>query len=422
MHVRNMKPEDLQTLENAFRMLKEIHFSKTGIDMIEETLEKCMGDKFQVTVVPADRQRSMFVMSIFPEFSTVEKIIDIVTSGKSDYAAIRSLWEKNTKWTVEIDEMVLGGIDTKPTPRELTALLLHEIGHIMYSNTIPVRITTILQYEYSKTHMENKLMLRNRIFRSIMSIPILNSCVSDQKEKSSIKDEIKADQFVKKMGYTKDLVSVMDSLLKDSRYPSGNLDSGMTAATKFSVNTVDNLRKRRITLVKEQIQEMKDTVSSPYFESVLDTIYRTWFFDERDNNIFPFTENTELEMKKQLSMEKFINQSIVQEFTGGFGKKKLEKIDPYDIDYIQVKMGEIRSGTDKMMLISYIHNKLDTVEFYINILGDPTAGKKYIVPHTMKELLSMKHQLELCREAVLKYRVPQKLPDIYVTYPKGYEG
>ena len=107
---------------------------------------------------------------------------------------------------------------------------------------------------------------------------------------------------------------------------------------------------------------------------------------------------------------------------GLFGKKKLEKINPYDLDYIDLKIDQISSDVDKMMIVSYIHNKMDMVNFYLDILEDPTASKKYNVPHGTNYLLSVKKQLELLRDKAMKKAVPPKLPDIYVAYPAGYEG
>ena len=114
-------------------------------------------------------------MSIFPERSTTDKIIESVARGNSDFKTIQSLWEKNSKWTIEIDERILKGTFTT---RELTAMVLHEVGHLIQSKTIATRIITVLQYEYAKTSMQNKMLLRTKVFRSIMALPIINSCIS----------------------------------------------------------------------------------------------------------------------------------------------------------------------------------------------------------------------------------------------------
>lgn len=421
MRDRNMKPEHLRTLDNAFKVLMEFPTSHSGMSLITDTLHECFGDDFSGSVVSAQPDVPMFVMSIFPERSTTDKIIESVANGNSNFNTIQSLWEKNTKWTIEIDERILK--DTFTT-RELTAMLLHEVGHLIESKTIASRVITVLQYEYAKTSMQNKMLLRTKVFRSIMTLPIINSCISDQKG-SNVKEEIKADRYAKKFGYAKDLISAMTKL---SKHPKYNLkkdpNEAMKTTAQFSLNTLQNLQDRKNELVKHELTTLKEAVQSPYLESVLVDIYGMWFVDES-----AFNESSRLsyyvqEGKKTKYIDHMMKESAdtyMKEF-GIFGKKKLQRIDPADIDYIALKIDQINSDLDKMMLVSYIHNKMDMVNFYLDLLDDPMSGKKYNVPHSRGYLISVQKQLEALREKALKKIIPPKTPDIYVAYPAGYEG
>lgn len=302
-------------------------------------------------------------------------------------------------------------------------MVLHEVGHLIQSKTIATRIITVLQYEYAKTSMQNKMLLRTKVFRSIMALPIINSCISDQKG-SNLKDEIKADRYAKKLGYAKDLISAMNKL---SKHPSYNLkkdpNEAMRTTTQFSLNTLQNFQNRKDELVKSELTSLKEAVQSPYLESVLVDIYGQWFVDKS-----AFNESSQLDyFVRQNNKSQFIDRmmkestdSYMREF-GIFGKKKLQRIDPADIDYITIKIDQINSDLDKMMLVSYIHNKMDMVNFYLDLLDDP-SGKKYNVPHSRSYLMSVQKQLEMLREKALKKIIPPKQPDIYVGYPAGYEG
>ena len=260
MKDHNMKPEHLRTLDNAFKVLMEFPTSRSGMSLITDTLHECFGDDFSGSVVSTQPDVPLFVMSIFPERSTTDKIIESVARGNSDFKTIQSLWEKNTKWTIEIDERILKNTFTT---RELTAMVLHEVGHLIQSKTIATRIVTVLQYEYAKTSMQNKMLLRTKVFRSIMALPIINSCISDQKG-SNVKDEIKADRYAKKLGYAKDLISAMNKL---SKLPNYNLkkdpNEAMRSTTQFSLNTLQNLQDRKNELVKSELTTLKEAVQSP---------------------------------------------------------------------------------------------------------------------------------------------------------------
>ena len=105
-----------------------------------------------------------------------------------------------------------------------------------------------------------------------------------------------------------------------------------------------------------------------------------------------------------------------------FGKKKLSKIDPAELDYIDIKTNEIKNENDKMMLISYIHSKLDIIDFYLGILKDPKLAKKYNVPNSADQLERMRTRLLTSRENILKYKIPERNKGIIIAWPENYEG
>ena len=115
------------------------------------------------------------------------------------------------------------------------------------------------------------------------------------------------------------------------------------------------------------------------------------------------------------------NNKLYQEFSI-FGSTKLSRIDPSSIDYIDVKISEIKSESDKMMLISYINYKLDIIDYYISILENPKLSRKYSVPHSIEQLENMKGRLNTLRDRVLNYKIPERLKGIIVAYPENYEG
>ena len=103
-------------------------------------------------------------------------------------------------------------------------------------------------------------------------------------------------------------------------------------------------------------------------------------------------------------------------------KKKLKKI-PYDlVSYIQIETEAIRDSNDKMMISSYCLGKLKTVDWYIDILN--SGSDKYIVPHTLSELESIRMQLRSCHEQIMRTKItnPKDRSIIDIKYPRGYEG
>lgn len=412
MNIR-LNKDKFAAIDGAFLMLKEDKFASAPRDVIKSNLESVFdGYKFDIKIVDKDPQREdklTFVMSVFPEVDTASRIISAMLTGHNE-KIISDLWKKNTNWTIELDSALFNMSGVTFTNKELTALLLHEVGHITSTNSIPNRLYTIMSYEVAKTKASNKAIIKDEIFRSIMSLPILDACVSD-KERSSIREEIKADTFAKKMGYSQELYSALTKLSKDVKGSSRNDD--ISKLTNFSLSTLEELKERKANLAKRNLIGLSEACESPYIKEVIDT----------------FVEKT-LECKEDSYIDKNeyiwnrINNDIENYYTTEFFgiTKHLKRIEPADIDYVMIKMEGIKSESDKLMLITYIHSKLDLIDYYIQILEDPKLSRRYNIPNTIQQLKGFKERLLVYRDNILKYKIPDKFKGILVAWPEGYEG
>lgn len=411
-----LKKEAFKSIDNAFLVLQEDKASETGKKIIKDSLNEIFDVEFDIEIIPVNDNSPLFVMSVFPEKSVVSKIISSVTTNSSNIETIKKLWQQNKKWTLEIDERILNKNFINCSNRELTALLLHEIGHVVCTNSIPSRISTIIQYEIAKSKLENKILAADKLFSKILALPILNACVSDsRKSDKPLSVEIKADNFAKKMGYQQELLSVLKKITTNQKYPKGGtINKNMEEMTKFSINTLDQLKAREDNLLKKNLISLKKECVSPYIESYIDDFYNT-IFETGDKSISSIEHLTFMENRADSIVENYYTEFF-------FGKKKLSKIDPAELDYIDIKTNEIKNENDKMMLISYIHSKLDIIDFYLEILKDPKLAKKYNVPNSADQLERMRTRLLTSRENILKYKIPERNKGIIIAWPENYEG
>ena len=74
------------------------------------------------------------------------------------------------------------------------------------------------------------------------------------------------------------------------------------------------------------------------------------------------------------------------------------------------------------MILSYINGKLETIQYYLDILANPKVAKKFIIPNSESQLVRFQTQLNNVKTFVLKYKIPDKRDELVVWYPKGYEG
>ena len=414
--VVRLKKEAFKSIDNAFLVLQEDKASETGKKIIKDSLNEIFDVEFDIEIIPVNDNSPLFVMSVFPEKSVVSKIISSVTTNSGNIETIKKLWQQNKKWTLEIDERILNKNFINCSNRELTALLLHEIGHVVCTNSIPSRISTIIQYEIAKSKLENKILAADKLFSKILALPILNACVSDsRKSDKPLSVEIKADNFAKKMGYQQELLSVLKKITTNQKYPKGGtINKNMEEMTKFSINTLNQLKAREDNLLKKNLVSLKKECVSPYIESYIDDFYNT-IFETGDKSISSIEHLTFMENRADSIVENYYTEFF-------FGKKKLSKIDPAELDYIDIKTNEIKNENDKMMLISYIHSKLDIIDFYLGILKDPKLAKKYNVPNSADQLERMRTRLLTSRENILKYKIPERNKGIIIAWPENYEG
>lgn len=410
-------------IDGAFLVLKENSNSDAALTVIKNSLEECFPDcVFDIKVINPDinsNDNSLFIMSVYPEMSVVDKILSAMLSDK-ETDVIKQLWSTNKKWTIEIDSRILNESIIDCTNKELTAILLHEVGHIVCSTAIPNRISLILRYEVMKTKLSNKMLLKDKVFRKILSLPILDACINDgTRDSTSIKEEVKADTFAKKMGYQKELTSVLTKIMKKSKYTItiSNNDK-IKETTNFSLKTLEDFQERRDKLAKKSLLTLKESCVSPYLESAIDDIIETLFEDS--NSSLSIINGRKISYMQERA-DKDIEEGYYTEFFL-FGKKELKRIDPNDIDYIEVKIQNIKTESDKLMVLSYIHNKLDIVEYYISILSNPKLCKKYYVPYSMNGLSDLRDRLNQLRKEAISFKIPEKNKNVLVSWPSGYEG
>ena len=205
--------DKFEMIENAFGNIKKNKNKSVNIATIRRCLKSSFSKEIEINIVENKDKNNFFIMSIYPDVSVIDQIVEAIVTEKND-DVIRKIWNGANKWIIEIDSRILDDSIVNVGEKELTALLLHEIGHMVYSNSVPQRISKVMRLEYARASIEVKKLLSDKFFRQLLRLPIIQGCLYDNyKTKSSIKSELKADFFVVKMGYADDLESVLNKLI-----------------------------------------------------------------------------------------------------------------------------------------------------------------------------------------------------------------
>lgn len=421
-----LKKERFEEIESAFRDLKNKKDSTTGpLRKIKSNLQEIFTDKkIDVVIVDNKDKDKFFIMSVFPEVSVINEIVDAIVEEKDD-EIIRRIWNGSDRWTIEIDSLILRDTIVDVNAKELTALLLHELGHIVYSNSIPQRISRVMRLEYARASLPTKALLKDKTFRAVLRLPVINACIYDNyKTKANIKKELKADFFVVKMGYADELEQVLTKLIvlsntdknREINSTSQKAYNDMKSMTLFSISTVEQFKERKTKVTKENFKKLLISSPSTFVKKCIGEIEDVFVkANFEDSSI---TESAKMEIMCNMA-NRIVDDMYMTEFFNG-RTKKLKRIDPTDIDYILIEKDNIKNNDDKMMLISYIHSKIDIVSYYIAIHDH--RGNKYVVPHSRDSLVDMLNKLTAAKDEVMKFRIPEPKYGIYISYPDGYDG
>ncbi len=422
--------EHSEAMDEAFASLNENRHNTAAIAKLRRNLKAIFQDK-DIDIVIVENKGPMFIMSVFPEENTINDIIQAIVEERGD-EAIRKAWNSTNKWTVEIDSKVFTDDDLAATAKEMTALLLHEMGHIVYSNSVPQRLSRVMRLEYARCNVGIKTALKDKLLGTVLKLPILNACTYDNyKTKDNIKKELQADVFVVKSGYGDELNSVLEKLIarsKDSKSEEvnqspQNVYGDLHDMTMFAIHTVEDLQKRKQNVVRENFKKLMLSSPSKFIQKVINSISTALIkggegavteavVAERIAKIFREADATVL--------ESYLEEKSPY-ITEGMRQKTLKRIDPAMLSYVEIEKNSIRNNDDKMMLVSYIHSKLDLIDYYIAVIDN--GNTKYIVPHSKQSLLDMKQQLMRIKDEIIAYQIPEIKYGVYLgEYPAGYEG
>lgn len=409
-----IKSEHKNKLEEIFGDILE-HRNFDRLSEISNILTKCFGKNINVNIITNNSKDSFFVMSVIPDESVIEKITaSIMVNDKKDI--VSELWKDCDNWTLEMDSRIFDAFTVDLSAQELTALVLHEIGHVINTNAVSSKINNVIKYKIATSPVTAKVVMSNNSFSKLLHIPIINGCIFN-KTKASLKNELRADNFAVRMGYLSPLTSAIEKISKINNYEKNTLDSEISSGYDFSSNTISNLNMRRNHLNKAMFLNLMNRIPNGTKLKYNLNALESALFEGNEMNMI--TSETKMRLVSE-SVDKIID-SYYTEFLN-FGRKSLRQITRTELDYIDVQIMDMKTNDDRLMILSYINSKLDLCDYYITIINDKNLSKKYDVPQSLTSLLAIRKRLLISKKKAFAQKIPTRIDDVHVFYPTGYEG
>lgn len=426
----NKKSDDLLQIEQCFSAIKDKDDIKTNLRRITRTLERIFDLTFHIEICN-NTTTNFFGMNIYPDETTMDKMVEGIVSEKSQTATIVRLWQETKDWHVEIDSILLFDNNLNANPGEITSVLLHEVGHIIYSNSIPQRLNKVLRFKLMKLSYDMRQLIATEKLRKLFNLAIVESCTTKNFNYINTEKEKIADKFVVSYGYTSDINSLINKLIASQGNQLVNRsDVEMEKELNIIVNwTVDNIKQlefRKSALKHALSVEMLKTPSNIIKRTVQD-IYYSFFSGINDKYRMLLSESFSLEAKDvvaELEAEQNLvmyKRRIMEEALVNIFDKvgKIKKVNQTDIDIIAVEIDRISTVDDKIYLLDRVHEKLELIDMAIEYID---LGKGAKVTQSKELLQTFKKRLEELRTEILSMKIVPMDYGVFIKYPKGYKG
>lgn len=419
--MKNKYKTDLLELEKCFSELKMGHNQDNSCKQISRILTRMFKQNFKVSVCK-NNTNTFFGMTVFPSVNTCETLISAILNSNSHLDGVVEVWKKNEDWNIEIDSIALFDSNLNTNPAELVAILLHEVGHTIYSNSVPQRLFNVLKYELVNVKMKTRNMFNNSKLRTLIVPSVVEACSIKMYKFLNTREEMDADKFVVEMGYGPALNNFLEKLLRTKGNSLINktekeAEQDIKAIFAWGVENIDELRSRK-TKLRYQLNAQILRTPSLFAKKILGDI-RDLFFGAGAAMKFNqlITESTILKFYD--GWKKDAANEVVLEFMGNARMGKLKKLDVQEIDFIRIKIEQIENHDDRIYLLDIIYHYLEQIELYKEYIADGKANK---VPHSKKFIEDSEKELMKLKATILKTKIPERRYGMFIKYPNGFEG
>ena len=393
-------------------------------------------------------------MRVFPTLDESEDFCAYLTDAKRGenrnsqmprYKDILAKWKTFYEWNLELDSALFNRNELNFTPKELVAMTLHEIGHVLYSEK-PLEV-------FYRAFKENQLRMKltdqatQKAMHMIYMIPLSIACMQRRwvNGKNEIHVEIIADKTVADYGYGEHLITALDKIIHQFGSSDSN-DNQQYAEVNSSVqwcnkNILDVFKRKDH--LKDELFYQGIKAHSNYLKAASVVILDKVGFNLREKYNGIATEATvELLNDPELLQKYDLNINVTE--SAKFDKsvmmyqqeaeaaleaiinkrKKVRVVLPsqYEIDAISVEVDNIQNHHDRIFVLDLIYELLER----INTFEEAISPDQALVRKWQDKINMMKDELNQYRKATLEKKTfTQSSYHLFVKLPPqaaDYEG
>ena len=398
--------------------------------------------EFDVQITNQRMSEKFFGMRVFPKIEELDEFCKDLVNEESDklikFTDLTKRWKTIDSWFLELDSTLFDRNTINFTPKELVALTLHEIGHIIYSDK-PVE-GFYRAYREAKVRMTISERATQKLMYNIYMIPLSIACMQRRwvNDRDQVNVEIVADKTVVELGYGEYLVEAFNKIIRQFgsvNYNSNQLQSELETSVQWCNQNISDVMKRKEHL-KDELYYRAIRTKSNYMKAITIIMLDKIGFKMRERYTGYVVENSLELLSDPKVMEKYepivvalesarfdkqLNAMISAEevaLESVFNKRKKIKTElpsQYEVDAISIEVDKITNHHDRIFVLDLIYEVLDRViSFEEAISPDPALVRKW-----SGKINDMKAQLEQLRQATLEKKTFANKYKFFVTLPEA---
>lgn len=372
---------DFRSMNDVFAsMIAKGKANSSDLNNLKKELNKFFKDSKCTNVYYTENTDKMFFgMRVCANLDS-DDIYEYLTGNKE---------ERIGSYMIEIDSKLLNPLMNLQA-EELTAITLHEVGH-MVNDTTPITNARNYLTSYLTDNKETLKMSDSIHYKEILAYGLKDFLSKDRSFfYTTNQDEILADEFVRGCGYHAYLDTAMQKILKN--HPKLYVDSDISKFTIFAwtLRTYHGLRFRRVGALKT-LARAKQLTASKIEKMEMDNVSRR--ITRIDDDVLIESVNEKVKSKLR--------------------KMRYESIRSLEDDYYEISMRirNVEDEEDALYLMRQINTRLGIIDDYLNT-EDLSESEK-------KRWFASIDRFKGLRDQLTKKTVYRsKTYGIYVNYPE----
>lgn len=366
---------NLLAIQKVLFTLDDNH-SNTQLNLLKKELNRFfIKAKCTNVIYTENTDKLFFGMRVYPCISP-DKAVDIVTNDEVT---------PFTTYAVEFDSKLYDPM-MGLTEREILAVLLHEIGHIVYDTSTIDEVKKSVDLYLADTSDYISTKTSNRDFNSVLAYGLKDAMFKQASLFAKFgNEEMIADTFVFSCGYGEDLETAFKKILHSSMFINKDVDDRFIMLS-WALRLNKNIRFTRLQSIKTLNKAKQLCASRLEKEAIADTVDSLRKI--KDDNI---NESGLIDNVKERFHKKFAN----------FKAKGIRSIKT-DIYELNLRLRVAETEEDLLYIIRTINSDIAILQDYLTE-PDVDDQERQDVENVLQELYSIRQKAAKDKEVRAKY-------------------